>query len=1019
MASRNIIHVAAFVLGTVGLANPGGGQEGADQADSEHQAPVYHGRAMAVGDPDAAEAIQHVLAQAAWVATEDGQPLIPAGTTVDRVEWDAHVVLIDLTLPDGWAGWRLSLGEMEALAQALGYPFMGDPAFGGTVVRVRVGPDQRYGALEDFVVPSWPSPRIEAEPAEIPTPRPTTPADPTPPDTALRGPVTQALRQPTGALSGVTVFASCGHGWTAGTSTWLLQRPVVWVMNEDYANLDQLNYFVHYAFNAGATVVPFRPVGWQELEIVLDNDDPGVTFTGTWNDGSSSKYYENAVTPSGIVYKWTSSNTTETATARYTPEITVPDFYPVYAFTIAAANRTLQTYRIGHGGGISEVSADHRLVGNGWIFLGEYYLQAGGDNYVEITNASPQAGAIIADAIRWGNGMGDIVRPGPGTVSGYPREEECQRYWAHSELGNNAVGFTATEIWDSAGSDQDDNISTGARWAREMNQTDYNNERWRRVHLEFHTNAFDGSARGCVALVHSSSPTTYQTQYATFMANEIDADMLLLDSEFEHDWYDRASPTLSGSYGAISTTANGNEFDATIIELAFHDNQLDAELLRDDRVRAALARSSVQGIVRFLNSLSGNQVPLAFAPDTPRNVRVEDAGNGDVVLSWAAPLSDGARGDPATGYVIYQSGDGYGFGDPITLGGVLTATISGVPVGTTRYFRIAATNAGGESMPSEVLTVRRPDQGTATVLLVNGFDRLRRQQNPTAWVGSTIERQIWRRSNSYDYVDQHAEALASAGVGFASCANEAVIDGQVVLDDYAIVVWICGEESTEDATFTSTEQTLVTTFLNNGGALFVSGAEIAYDLDDQNHGRTFYEGTLKANFVSHDAGTYSASGTAGGIFSDIGPFDFNPAGGAPYDVETPDQISPQTGAAACLTYVGGSGGAAGVQYDTCVYRTVTFAFPFETITSASQRAAIMERVIGYLEATSGPIPFDWDEDCVLELSPDYASFAFCLKGPTSPYTPGHACLVHDANSDMRVDLADFALFQQAFAAGGP
>ena len=366
--------------------------------------------------------------------------------------------------------------------------------------------------------------------------------------------------------------------------------------------------------------------------------------------------------------------------------------------------------------------------------------------------------------------------------------------------------------------------------------------------------------------------TTYQTEYATTLSNEVDADLLILDDTFEHTWVDRSAPTYTEAYGAICTPANGDEFDATIIELAFHDNQLDAELLRDGRVRAAMAHSSVQGIIRFLHSLSGSQVPLAFPPDTPRYVRAEDAGSGNVAVSWQAPLSDAARGDPATGYVVYQSTNGYGFGDPVVLGNVLTTTISGVAAGETRYFRVAATNAGGESMPSEVLAIRRPAQGAANVLIVNGFDRLRRQidplltfTQPPAYAGQTIERAVWPRSNSYDYVVQHAEALAASGYGFASCANEAVTDGYIMLGNYDFVIWILGTESTEDATFSSLEQTKVTEYLTGGGALFVSGAELAYDLVNQVHGVTFAQDTLRVGFSSDDANTYSVTGVAGGI----------------------------------------------------------------------------------------------------------------------------------------------------------
>ena len=66
--------------------------------------------------------------------------------------------------------------------------------------------------------------------------------------------------------------------------------------------------------------------------------------------------------------------------------------------------------------------------------------------------------------------------------------------------------------------------------------------------------------------------------------------------------------------------------------------------------------------------------------------------------------------------------------------------------------------------------------------------------------------------NTRDYAIEHAEAIGLADVDFDSCANEAVISGQVGLGAYDTVVWICGEESTADETFSATEQSLVQTF---------------------------------------------------------------------------------------------------------------------------------------------------------------------------------------------------------------
>jgi len=67
-------------------------------------------------------------------------------------------------------------------------------------------------------------------------------------------------------------------------------------MNEDYGNLDQLNFFAAYCFNAGATWFSFRPLGHQTNEVILDNDDAAVTFAGTWNNSSQTTFWGSPAT---------------------------------------------------------------------------------------------------------------------------------------------------------------------------------------------------------------------------------------------------------------------------------------------------------------------------------------------------------------------------------------------------------------------------------------------------------------------------------------------------------------------------------------------------------------------------------------------------------------------------------------------------------------------------------------------------------------------------------------------------
>ncbi|GJM26409.1 MAG: xanthan lyase [Phycisphaerae bacterium] len=920
-----------------------------------------------------------------------------SGARVDQTEWIGNVCHLKLTIPS-FAQESPDIVAVQELSESLVSSIKSDLDFGGVIVRVRTSETDDYRLLEDFVpvVGSGTYPPLQEDGAIRPGENAATPEQ-IEQLRSLGGPAANAGNQPAGALSGVVVYAAAGHGWTANAGSWGLQRPLLLDMVEDYGNLDQLNYFVNYLFNAGATVVAFRPVGYQEEEVVLDQDDPGVTYTGSWINSGSSPYYENGTTASGINYRFAVVNVTETATARYTPNLPTSDYYPVYTWVLDSNNRTTQLYRVTHSGGTTEVTVDHRMVGRGWVYLGSYYFEAGTDGYVEISNQSAAGGNVIADAIRFGNGIGDIVGAGPGTISGYPRDEEAQRYWAESEAGVNAVGMP-TSIYNCCSSDNSDNISTAARWAREMNNTTFNIDRWRRIYLEFHSNASSGGARGTVALVTGNN-TTNQTQYATILGDEVEQDMLILDSGFESNWAARSNPA-NGSFGAISTTANSNEFDATILEVAFHDNATDAALLLDPKVRDAVARSSVHGVIKFLNAQAGSTIPLAFLPTQPRNPRAIHDGSGGITLSWDTPLTGEAYGDAPTGYRVYRSSNGFGFDSGTDVGLVNSVTLNDVPPYTTTYFRIAAYNAGGESLPSITIGARARLNGPAKYLIVNGFDRVSRSQDPRQVLGGlgTQRRPILRYVNSFDYVVQHGDALADSGVDFDSCQNENIISGAVDLADYGAVLWICGEESSGDDTFNATEQALMTSYLNGGGKLFVSGAEIAWDLDNLGNGVAFYNNALKADYVGDDAGTYNVGVVGGSIFDGIGSFAFDD-GSIYYDAEFPDRLGPIGGSSAALTYVGGSGGTAAVVFDG-VSQVVNLGFPFETITSESSRSEIMGAVVEFF-------------DVGLDLS-DLASFIECMDGPDAGATLPD-CGPFDFGVDSDVDLDDAQVFQILFA----
>jgi len=785
--------------------------------------------------------------------------------------------------------------------------------------------------------------------------------------------------QPTGALTGKVVFTSAGHGWqwSDAVNRWATDRGNTLSLVEDFGNQDQLTYYVDYLFRAGATVAPMRPVGRQSNEVVLDNDSAGVTFAGSWtNNTAGPRWYDEdyGATLDIVKYRFASVNTTtETATATYTPNLPASGLYPVYTWVPHSANRTNQLYKINHTGGTTEVRVNHRNVGNGWVYLGSYHFASGSSvdgGSVQISNRSSFGGSVvIADSIRFGNGMGDLrwntSGIGSGNISGFSREDEGSILWTWRGIGQSTSFTSPSTVLGTS------NVSAPLRMAEEMHAdgVPYGTS----VYISFHSNATTGdpttaTARGAIGLIHSTSPTPNQANLALFAGRQLNVDMRALNGQFEHDWSTRTSYTLTGSFGEMTNTVANGKFDATIVEVGFHDTQTDNELLRDAKVRRQLGRSTYEATLEHLfNHFGTTTQPVNVTlPSPPINVLATSPQSGSVVVRWTPGPSStggfsGVNGSPAIGYRVYASVHGYGFDGGTFVSGASTnsLTLSGYDPSIAYYFKVVAENTGGQSTESEVLAVN-PNGGNRQVLIVNGFDRIDRSQGfkqPYAFGGVTTDR-VWERyGNSRDYSVQVQTAIQSArpGIRVDSTSNEAVINGTVILSDYEAVIWILGTESVANQTFSAAEQTLANLFVAGGGDLLVTGAEAGYDLDSQNNGRTFYRTTLGASYVADSSGSYVTSPVAGGIFAGLTNISFSNGStfssldGETYNVAFADVLSPQAGATAALQYVGSTGGVAAIQKPGTDGRgnVVTFGFPLETVVTPAARSQVIDRILGF------------------------------------------------------------------------
>ncbi len=213
-----------------------------------------------------------------------------------------------------------------------------------------------------------------------------------------------------------------------------------------------------------------------------------------------------------------------------------------------------------------------------------------------------------------------------------------------------------------------------------------------RIHLSFHSNASTGdtntaTSRGAQGLI-TSTPTENQALLAQICGQEVNVNMRALNSLWETPWSTRTSYTFSGAYGEITRTYFNNEMDATIIEVAYHDNVPDAALMRDPKVRSAIARSALHAVIKFLNQVSAvNPPPLAFLPEPPTNVRALAANtSGNITLSWTAPTNIIGSQSPTKTMSSIARPMGMASGSPLSVGNVTNFTVSGLTPDTDYYF---------------------------------------------------------------------------------------------------------------------------------------------------------------------------------------------------------------------------------------------------------------------------------------------------------------------------------------------
>lgn len=867
--------------------------------------------------------------------TDGLMPWLPP-TVADAVHIEGETLTLDLTLPDDFLQkmtWTLNDGILRAIHAMMPPEYgirsvavLARPRSGGEPLNHRKSISANHRTRGWFPLDHWidPGPPVPSKPFEaagngelVQHHGSGEPEWPGQPGTPGQG-------QYPGSLTGKSVFLSQSHGWYYNDSltSWVTQRGNTNDIVEDFINAEAINqYLVHYLHNAGAGVYTCRERDMNTDEHIIDNDAAGYDDSGDWTvvSGSSGIYGTDArrhpVTASG--HGW----------AEWTCTPVSADWYEVYVWYKGDSTASTDArFTISHNGGDTLIIQNQQR--DGWTFksLGRYFFDpsdpAGYRCVTLSTEGSDPSKFVIADAVRFGGGMGSIPDP---VVSGRPRWEESGRYFAEF-MGCDTCG-TST-------------VSSMPKYAK------WENESWEdSLYFSWHTNA-PNPGTGTSTYIHDTAPVVNSDILQDWVHTEVIND---IRAGYDPSWTDRGQ--RSANFGEVNSAYN-DEMPALLIELAFHDTPGDALYLKDPKFRMLSARAIYQGFEKFFAWKDGRS-PLLL-PEPPEDFRVVNIGNGLVRLSWSAPpynIGDDLLGDPATGYRVYVSETGNGFADALFTANT-TMDLGPFSPGDIRYFRVSATNAGGESFATPTLAVKIPETGTGVnLLIVDAFDRIDRYalipQYESGPLGTDL-RMFLDRMQTFNYAVTHARAAAVFPGGFDSSVNEAVGDGLISLAGYVAVDWIAGEESTVDETVSDTEQAVLIDFMDAGGGVFISGAELAWDLDYYGSAsdQDFCNNYLKIDYWVDDAGAAIIEPVSGGIFDGLPGIQFDYDLYEIYAAEYPDGVSVSSGSQAAMVY-DGSSYAAAVTFDGD-YRCVTLTMPFETILSAADRADVMDRVLNFL-----------------------------------------------------------------------
>ncbi len=686
------------------------------------------------------------------------------------------------------------------------------------------------------------------------------------------------------------------------------------------------------------------------------------------------------------------------ANAVWTPNIPEAGRYAVYVSYASRPNSVPDAhYTVMHKGGRTSFVVNQQMGGGTWVYLGTFEFDKGSnaEGRVVLSNQSDYRGVVTADAVRFGGGVGQNERGTAGT-SALPRYLEAARYYAQwagvpDSLYNTEAG--ANDYADDlrvrsnmlnylAGGSVYVPSLVGQRVPFELSLAIHSDAGYRMDHSVYGSLSISTTQDGDGRTFYPSGLSRQaSSDFAQLLLGGLTSD---LSQTFGTNWTRREH--WDRNYAETRMPA----VPSAILETMSHQNFADMRYGHDPLFKFALARSVYKSILRFVNSEHGI-TDYAVQPLAPHSFAVQFTAEGDAVrLSWSPTVDSLESSAVPTGYVVYTSVDNEDFDNGLYVGNVPHYDVP-LQAGRLYAFRVAAVNAGGESFPSETLTAFRSKQTNAKrVLVVNGFTRVsgpawvcnadsvgflinedpgvsylsttafcgkQQEFNPQTaggalglsdreWMGKEIA------GNSFDYPRVHGQAIAAADGGaysFVSVSREAFAQPSFSTQGYAAIDYFAGLQANlyynlkPFPVFTSAIRNQLTSYLKNGGSLFLSGSYIGSDANSNEEDKEFVQDVLKYKYDG--SARCDSTDYVNGLNLQFAIY--RTPSKKHYAALAPDALLPAH-SKAFTAFAYGGGQSAGVAYSGKTYRTLSMGFPFECICSEQVRQQSMQAILTFL-----------------------------------------------------------------------